>query len=192
MKNKELTPPVAVYAKKQTNGIGSRGNGWIGEDGNLFLSFALNRSQLPNDLKIESASIYFSYIMKEILQQMGSQVWIKWPNDFYIGEKKAGGAITNLIGETLVCGIGLNLVSAPKGFAKIDIDVTPDVIVEKFVKKLVKNISWKQVFRKYSVEFYKNKFFSAHLGAKKVSMENAVLQNDGSLMIDGERVYSLR
>ena len=43
IKKNKLTPPVAVYAKKQTLGVGSRGNSWIGEDGNLFLSFAITK-----------------------------------------------------------------------------------------------------------------------------------------------------
>ena len=34
---KEIKSPYAIVAKKQTNGIGSRENEWIGIDGNLFL-----------------------------------------------------------------------------------------------------------------------------------------------------------
>ena len=191
-KKGELKPPVAVYAMRQTNGVGSRGNEWIGVDGNLFLSFALLRSQLPHDLKVESASIYFASLLKEVLQQKGSSVWLKWPNDFYLENKKVGGMITNVVGEMLLCGVGLNLVSAPQGFAKIDITITPKEIVEKFLQKVEKKISWKQVFRKYSVEFYKNKSFFTHIDSFKVSMRDAKLQEDGSIMINGEKVYSLR
>ena len=34
---------------------------------------------------------------------------IKWPNDFYIDDKKIGGTITNLSGKYVYCGIGTNL-----------------------------------------------------------------------------------
>jgi len=37
-----IEPPVAVLAKNQTNGIGSRDNSWEGGCGKLFISFALN------------------------------------------------------------------------------------------------------------------------------------------------------
>jgi len=89
--------PIAVVTQNQTNGIGSRENSWYGMQGNLFFSFVLSKDFLPNDLKIESASIYFSYVLKEILTKYGSCVWLKWPNDFYLDDKKIGGTITTFI-----------------------------------------------------------------------------------------------
>lgn len=58
------------------------------KNGNLFFSFVLKRNDLPSDLQIQSASIYFSYILKEVLALEGSKIWLKWPNDFYIDNKK--------------------------------------------------------------------------------------------------------
>jgi BirA family biotin operon repressor/biotin-[acetyl-CoA-carboxylase] ligase len=193
IKENKLTPPVAVHANKQTSGIGSRGNSWIGKEGNLFLSFAIYKDSLPKDLKLESASIYFAYLLKEVLAQKGSSVWIKWPNDFYIKDKKIGGMITTVIKDFLICGVGLNLKKAPKGFEKIDIDIENSEIVEEFVKKLQNFVSWKQVFRKYSVEFYKNKSFFTHtIDNNKIKLGDAILNDDGSITINGERIYSLR
>jgi len=37
-----------------------------GGEGNLFLSFVVDMNSLPSDLPIASASIYFSYIIKEV------------------------------------------------------------------------------------------------------------------------------
>ena len=191
-KEKKFSPPFAVYARRQTEGIGSRGNSWIGQEGNLFLSFIIERSNLPDDLPIESASIYFASLLKELLQEKGSQCWIKWPNDFYIDEKKIGGMITTIVGECLICGVGLNLVASPEEFGVLDIDIGTEELVEDFLENVEKNISWKQVFRKYSVEFYKNKSFYTHIDNIKVSMQDAVLNDDGSITIKGERIYSLR
>ena len=67
LKSKRLQPPVCVGATIQTHGRGSRGNSWIGEEGNFFISFAIERRFLPSDLKLESSSIYFAYILKEVL-----------------------------------------------------------------------------------------------------------------------------
>ena len=94
LKDKKVSAPIAVIAKRQTAGIGSRDNSWEGGDGNLFFSFALDIESLPNDLALSSASIYFSYIMKELLMDLTDDVWLKWPNDLYQNEHKIGGTIT--------------------------------------------------------------------------------------------------
>ena len=192
-KEKRVMPPFAVYAKRQTQGVGSRGNNWIGQEGNLFLSFLIERSALPEDLPMESASIYFAWLLKEVLHERGSKCWIKWPNDFYIESKKIGGMITTIVGECLICGVGLNLVAAPEGFGILDVEMSVEEVVQRFLENIEKKISWKQVFRNYSVEFYKNKSFYTHTdNSTKVSMRSAVLNDDGSITINGERIYSLR
>ncbi len=192
-KKGEITPPLAVYCGFQTDGIGSRGNGWIAEEGNLFLSFILSLKELPQDLKLESASIYFAALLQEVLSEAGSEVWIKWPNDFYLAEKKIGGMITTVVKDALICGVGLNIRSAPKGFARLDVEMESKEVVDRFLEKVEKKILWKQVFRKYSVEFYKNKRFFTHVDNQtKVSLADAELQEDGSIIVNGERIYSLR
>lgn len=192
LKEKKVESPYAVVADIQTSGIGSRENSWIGEDGNLFLSFSYSLTDLPNDLKIESSSIYFAYILKMTLSEFGSKVWMKWPNDFYIDDKKIGGVITNLVEENLICGIGLNLKKSPQNFSILDIDISRDLLLEKYFQKLEKTFEWKQVFSKYRLEFHLNQKFYTHFKDKKVSLQNAVLEDDGTIMIGNERIYSLR
>ena len=187
-----IATPYAVVANMQTNGIGSRNNSWGGLKNNLFLSFAKEINTLPTDLKLESASIYFSYILKETLQKYNSQIWLKWPNDFYINDKKVGGMITNIVKNSVVCGVGLNLVNAPDGFAKLDISIHRDELVEEYLKNIEKDYSWKQVFSKYKLEFYKNQSFFTHKNNLTISLDGALLQGDGSIISNGERIYSLR
>ncbi len=191
LKSAKVQAPIAYFSEYQTNGIGSRGNSWIGKRGNFFLSFALSRQALPDDLPLASASIYFSYLLKELLGELGSKVWIKWPNDFYL-QKKVGGCITQMVGETVVCGIGLNVVSAPQSFEKLDINVAPLTLASAYVKRVEKKVSWKQIFSKYRIEFYKNCNYSVHYKGKKIALDGAQLMDDGSIFIDGERIYSLR
>ncbi|ADN08817.1 biotin--[acetyl-CoA-carboxylase] ligase [Sulfurimonas autotrophica] len=192
LKSKKLTPPVAVVANIQTDGIGSRGNLWTSQKGNLFLSFALDVNELPHDLKLESVSIYFSYILKEILNEYGSKVFLKWPNDFYIDNKKIGGMITNIVDDTLICGVGINLIAAPKEFKSLDITINREILIETYFKNIEKKVLWKQVFSKYKLEFENNKEFFTHSDGKKVSLESSILESDGSLNINGERIYSRR
>lgn len=190
--NSAILPPFAVSAELQTNGIGSRNNSWTGFKGNLFLSFALPLSDLPNDLKIESASIYFAYLLKQVLSANGSKVFLKWPNDFYIDEYKIGGMITNVVGENIVCGVGINLIKAPDGFAVLDVKIDKKKLLEDFFKNVEKKLLWKKVFRNYKLEFHNNYKFFTHIKNNKISLSNAKLEEDGSLEINGERIYSLR
>jgi len=192
IQNKKLQAPIAISAELQTDGIGSRDNRWESQKGNLFLSFAIALDWLPADLRVESASIYFSYILKETLASFDSKVWIKWPNDFYLGDKKIGGMITNVIGESLLCGVGLNMTDAPSDFAKLDVAIEKKELLENYFKNIEKKVLWKQVFSKYKLEFYRNQKFFTHSNGVKVSLGDATVNDDGSLNINGERIYSLR
>ncbi|MDA3908675.1 MAG: biotin--[acetyl-CoA-carboxylase] ligase [Sulfurimonas sp.] len=192
IKTKKINLPFAVIADAQTDGVGSRENSWNSLEGNLFLSFAIELKSLPKDLKLESASIYFAYILKTILESLNSEVWIKWPNDFYVKDKKIGGMITNIVGNVLICGLGLNLVTQPQGFAKLDVEVSREDLLKQYFKKIEKKISWKQVFSKYQLEFDKNKKFFTHNKSLRISLEDVTLQSDGSIVRNGERMYSLR
>jgi len=192
VRTKEVKLPFAVVSDAQTEGIGSRENRWNSLEGNLFLSFAIELKELPNDLKLESASIYFAYMLKTILKELNSQVWIKWPNDFYIEDKKIGGLITNVVDNILICGLGLNLSTQPEGFEKLDIEVDREDLLKKYFAKIEKKVLWKQVFSKYQLEFDKNKNFFTHNKSLRISLEDATLQSDGSIERNGERIYSLR
>jgi len=192
LKLKQLQAPVAVVANMQTQGIGSRNNEWVSKEGNLFLSFAVPLSALPSDLRLESASIYFAYILKETLTAFGSQVILKWPNDFYIDTKKIGGMITTVVGDTLICGVGLNLQDAGKEFAALDVKIDKNHLLDLYFQNLEKKVLWKQVFSKYKLEFQTNKKFFTHRENERISLENVVLEDDGSISINGERIYSRR
>ncbi len=192
LKKQEEELPLAVVADMQTAGIGSRNNSWNSKEGNLFLSFALAFENIPDDLKFESASIYYAYLLKETLHSFGSKVFLKWPNDLYIGDSKVGGMITNIIGKTLVCGVGVNLEKRDDIFGILDIQVEKKVLLERYFQNIEKRVLWKQVFRKFKLEFQTNQKFFTHVSGKKVSLSEAELQNDGSLLINGQKVYSLR
>jgi len=192
IKDNSYELPLAVVADLQTKGVGSRNNSWISKEGNLFLSFALPLTQLPEDLKLESASIYFSYVLKETLEEFGSKVFLKWPNDLYIGESKIGGMITNIVANALVCGVGVNLQKTDDVFGSLDINISKEELLEKYFKNIEKRVLWKQVFSKYKLNFQTNQKFFTHIDGQSVSLSEALLEDDGSLNINGQKVYSLR
>jgi len=184
--------PLAVFSNCQLNGIGSRDNSWDGAKGNFYLSFVIDRLYLPSDIPLQSLSIYFSYILKDILTQCDSKVWLKWPNDFYIDNKKIGGTITNIIQDKIYCGIGINLLFIDNQYGYLDIAINPKDILEKYFARLSKKILWKHIFSKYLIEFELSKSYSATIDGKKISLADSVLNNDGSLIINNKKVFSLR
>lgn len=187
-----IKPPFAIVANSQNSGIGSRNNSWESKSGNLYFSFCVKFDELTDDLPKESASIYFAMIMREFLAQMGSEIWVKWPNDFYLENKKIGGVITNLIGDVLVCGMGVNLVSAPENSTCLDINLTPTKIVYGFFDLLKFKLSWKLIFSKFSVEFEKSRSYTTHSNDGIISLKEAILCDDGSVIINNKKVFSLR
>jgi BirA family transcriptional regulator, biotin operon repressor / biotin---[acetyl-CoA-carboxylase] ligase len=184
--------PLCIIADFQTAGIGSRGNSWIGKKGNLFFSFVLHKSLLPEDLPMQSASIYFTYILKIVLKNNGSNVWIKWPNDFYIKDSKIGGTITTLTKDLLYCGIGLNLQEVSQEYGILDIEIDQNIVLNEYFREIEKVISWKQIFSLFRVEFENSRNYETTIGNKKVSLKNAILNNDGSIHIENKKVFSLR
>ncbi len=193
--NGEFKTPIALTAEIQTSGVGSRNNSWQGGDGNLFFSFCVDINSLPSDLPKASMSIYFSYLLKELFSAYGSKLFLKWPNDFYLNDKKIGGTITKILkDEIVVCSIGVNLKNAPENFEIIDIDIDKIVLIESFLLKLKEDILWKKIFRKYKVEFRQSQRFLYYdeVRKEKVSLKDAKLLSDGSIELNGRKVYSLR
>jgi len=192
IQNKQLKAPVVVQALEQNAGVGSRDNEWLGGEGNFFASVAVKLEDLPKDLSLHSASIYFSFIMKQILLELGENIWLKWPNDFYKNDEKIGGTITKKVNDTLVCGIGINLKKSENGYSALQNDILPEYLLDKYLLALEKYPKWKQIFSDYKIEFELSRRFSIHIENYQKSLYDAVLQPDGSLIIDGKRVFSLR
>lgn len=188
----ELIAPVAVIAAEQNHGVGSRENSWSGGEGNFFASFAVDLANLPTDLSLSSASIYFAYIMKQTLEEQREKVWLKWPNDFYLGGEKVGGVITQKVKNSLVCGIGINLKKSSNGFKSLYSDISAYFLLKSYLEAVEKFPKWKQIFSEYQIEFELSRRFSVHIENYQSSLQDALLCEDGSLLIEGKRVFSLR
>lgn len=191
VKSNKINKMLAVFSEKQTSGIGSRGNSWIGESGNLFFSVAIKQDFFPKDIPIQSLSIYFSMIMKKIIQIENPTVFLKWANDLFIEKKKVGGVITTISKGFIICGMGINLIPN-NDFGHIKTELSTKNLLEKFLNQLLKFPSWESVFKDYSSEFHKSKNFSVHVNNNKVLLKNAILNSDGSINIDGQTFFSFR
>ncbi len=185
LKNDALKAPVLIVAKNQSAGIGSRGNIWDGVESALTFSLALNASDLPKDLPMQANALYLGFLFKEVLKELGSQTWLKWPNDLYLGGQKIGGVLVNIYKGMRVCGIGVNRVSTK--WACLDIGISDDWIIEGFLKKIEENLFWGEVLSKYALEFHRNDSFSFHNDwGELVSLKDAQLLEDGRICIKGK------
>lgn len=111
---KPLPEGSAIMAIHQTKGRGQRGKRWLTLPGeNLTLSYLLYPTFLPLQqqfyLNIATCLGIYSY-----LNTILPEVYIKWPNDMYVGNKKiAGILIENQVQKqhlkSAVIGIGLNI-----------------------------------------------------------------------------------
>jgi len=192
LKEGNIKAPIAVMAFEQNAGLGSRNNSWSGGEGNFFASIALELDTLPEDLPLGSASIYFSFLMKQTLEALDEDIWLKWPNDFYLNDEKIGGTITQKFKNMLVCGIGINLKNSQNGYRALECDISAQNLLENYLEKLKKFPKWKQIFREYEIEFELSRKFSVHIENDKKSLSDAILCEDGSLILEGKRVFSLR
>ncbi len=192
VRNKDVKAPFLLYTNEQFDGIGSRENHWLGERGNLYMSFCIDEKNISKDIPAPSICIYYAVIMQDILLSKGSKVWLKWPNDFYVEEKKIGGIMTSKVKDIYIVSMGINLLSSPQEFGTLDISISNHELVSLFCKELEKNISWKQVFSKFKIQFQNSRNKTFHLGDKTYSLGDAKLCEDGSIIINGEKVYNLR
>ncbi len=168
-----------VWSEFQTDGIGTKNNKWVGEKGNLFFSFVINLNEF-NFVPMQSISIYFSFIMYEILHKYKNNLIIKWPNDIYIFDeipKKIAGVLVNIKRKKIICGIGVNTkhsvnLEGEYESGSLDIDIKNDKILQDFLNSVLKKPLWEYVFNKYKKVFDKSKRFF---------YDNAKLNKDATL-----------
>lgn len=178
---------ICVIAQTQMAGVGSRGSLWENAKDSLMFSFTF--SYPPKDLPKQSLAIYLGFVFKEVLSSLGSRVWLKYPNDLYVENSKVGGVLVEIYDSHIICGIGLNFQSVKFG----SLDISPDKheVLEKYFKILQKPPTWKQIFRKYRLEFYRNFSFCFHFQGEQVSLKEAILREDGALEVGGRIIYNL-
>ncbi len=102
-----------VVANHQTNGKGQRGNVWqSAAHQNLTLSVYIE----PKFLLVQDQFVlnkWASLSVMDVLQRLGLNAMVKWPNDVYVEGLKIGGIlIENTVGARInhsIVGIGLNV-----------------------------------------------------------------------------------
>jgi BirA family transcriptional regulator, biotin operon repressor / biotin---[acetyl-CoA-carboxylase] ligase len=106
---------MAIFAMEQTAGKGQRGKSWQTQPGqNIALSLILNTDTLRTDQQFYLNMLVALGVNDFIKEHAGGETAIKWPNDLYWRDRKAGGILIETVfkgtaWKWTVAGIGINL-----------------------------------------------------------------------------------
>jgi BirA family biotin operon repressor/biotin-[acetyl-CoA-carboxylase] ligase len=104
----------AIAARVQTAGRGTRDRQWISSEGGLWLSVVCRPRQISG---IEAVGLRVGLALAALVErwiEAGARVAIKWPNDLYVNDGKAGGILVEARWQGdalgwLVVGVGINI-----------------------------------------------------------------------------------
>jgi BirA family transcriptional regulator, biotin operon repressor / biotin---[acetyl-CoA-carboxylase] ligase len=164
-----------VFAHHQTAGKGQRGRSWISEPNqNITLSVVLEPPLALHQqfiLSMFTAHCICDWLEKEV----GIELRIKWPNDLYWRDRKAGGILieNQILGQNwqfAVIGIGINLnqVQFPtesgrpvslrqitgKSFDPLDLSYQLCDALQRNMH-LIQSAPWQQLVKSYNQRLYK-------------------------------------
>ena len=131
---KALPPYSVISTCHQTNGRGRMGRVWEDAKGNLKASIVLPKPK-------KNAHLYtflISLAVAKTLSQLSPK--IKWPNDILIDGKKVCGILLEATQNSLIIGIGINVVSVPKMNALYPVTCLKDCHFNTTDIKLLKSI----------------------------------------------------
>lgn len=101
---------LVLLAEQQTAGRGRRGAAWFSPTGESLAFSILLRPEEPKSLWPRLA-LATGLAVAEAIETCGLQAGIKWPNDVWIGQRKAAGILVEAGTDFVVIGIGLNVNS---------------------------------------------------------------------------------
>jgi len=133
--NRELPNGTVVLAERQTGGRGRKGRKWVSPKyKGLYFSVLLKK-----DIELKTLSLFsliFPLTVREIIQKYTrKKVYIKWPNDIYIGNRKLSGTLieTEIEGNSinnLIAGIGININSDREDLKDV-LDIATSLYIEE-------------------------------------------------------------
>lgn len=107
------THGTVVVADEQTAGRGRMGRRWESPPGkNLYVSLLL-RPSVPT-VEAPRLSLVAGVALADAVETMGVSASLKWPNDLFLGDRKAAGILAEMASDPdgvrhVVIGVGLNV-----------------------------------------------------------------------------------
>lgn len=111
-----LAHGTVILAETQTAGKGQRGNSWVSSSGKHFTaSIYLETAFLSVEDSVALNMMVALSVQACIASFLKDEVYIKWPNDILVNDKKIAGILieTQIASGKVkgaICGIGINLV----------------------------------------------------------------------------------
>lgn len=196
---------LAVLARRQTSGRGSRGRAWSTPAGNLAISILLRPRLAVRDAACMSllAGIALADAIAPLLPP-GPALALKWPNDLMLDGRKLAGILLDSHGDGaggvdfLIPGIGANLAHAPilpDRIAACLADHIPPPPPEQVAERLLDRLAhWCAVQETHGFPPVLSAWLaraqppgspmSLKLGSDVLSGTFAGLDGDGSLLLD--------
>jgi BirA family biotin operon repressor/biotin-[acetyl-CoA-carboxylase] ligase len=147
---------LAVMARRQTAGRGSRGRGWESPEGSLYISALLR----PPGMIAEAGrwallvAVALAEALAMVLPDPG-MLTLKWPNDVLLDGRKVSGILLDATARAdgaidwLVIGCGVNLAQAPEVpgrrtacVAEFAVPPTPEAMAKTLLARLA---HWRSV-----------------------------------------------
>ncbi|MCC6315116.1 MAG: biotin--[acetyl-CoA-carboxylase] ligase [Thermomicrobiales bacterium] len=111
---------TVVLADEQTAGRGRAGRSWRTPPGSSLALTAILRPPLPPD-RISTLPLVAGVAVAEAIEALtGTSVWLKWPNDCWLGDRNAGAKVAGVLMTARLAeagvafallGIGINVTS---------------------------------------------------------------------------------
>ncbi len=170
---------MAIFAHEQTAGKGQRGKNWVSQKGsNIAVSILLNPYPMRLTDQFKLSTCVAVSVCDFFSKYAGDETKIKWPNDLYWRDRKAGGVlIENVVGgqksgtwKWAVIGIGINInqtifppeLSNPVSLKQIaGKDSKPVELAKELCVTIEKNYQllmakkYHELFHKYNDHLYK-------------------------------------
>ena len=115
LKKNDKVLPFVVQTNFQTKGKGQYNKSWESNaNENLLMSLVLNAPPIDIEKQFDISKAVAVAILKVLSNYTDKKVFIKWPNDIYVGNNKIAGILieNTIIGQRLdscIIGIGLNV-----------------------------------------------------------------------------------
>jgi BirA family biotin operon repressor/biotin-[acetyl-CoA-carboxylase] ligase len=98
-----LQEGTVIIADRQIAGKGRCHRYWFSPHGGLWFSVILK----PKNQSI--TSLLIGVVLCDVLKTLAVEPRIKWPNDILINSKKVAGVLIEIVQDTVIVGIGLNV-----------------------------------------------------------------------------------
>lgn len=104
-----------LLARLQKSGRGRHARAWISPAGNIAMSLAIPLSQTKH--LTYQLNLVAALSLTKTLRNLGfASCALKWPNDVLIRDLKVAGILSEVVSDTAVVGIGVNLNSTRRDF----------------------------------------------------------------------------